>query len=61
MVNPEGQIEGTPELLRSAGYATLNKQARQAVMTHAFAEEAAETIQAVMVEVTWENTCPSGA
>ena len=61
VVNPEGQIEGTPELLRSAGYATLNKQARQAVMTHAFAEEAAETIQAVMVEVTWENTCPSGA
>jgi outer membrane biosynthesis protein TonB len=61
VVNPQGQIEGTPELLRSAGYATLNQQARQAVMTHDFTEEAAETLQAVMVEVTWENTCPSGA
>ena len=61
VVNPQGEIEGTPELLRSAGYATLNKQARQTVIAHSFAEQAAETVQAVMVEVTWENACPNGA
>ncbi|WAS05103.1 hypothetical protein LQF76_13975 [Gloeomargaritales cyanobacterium VI4D9] len=57
VVNPQGQIEGTPELLRSAGYATLNKQARQMVVAHSFGEQAAETVQAVMVEVAWENGC----
>ncbi|MEN9215884.1 MAG: hypothetical protein Q6K90_01025, partial [Gloeomargarita sp. HHBFW_bins_162] len=58
VVNPQGQIDGTPELLRSAGYASLNRQARQAVMNHAFTEYAAETVQALMVEVAWENSCP---
>ncbi|MEN9214989.1 MAG: hypothetical protein Q6J74_05195 [Gloeomargarita sp. DG02_1_bins_92] len=57
VVNPQGQIEGTPELLRSAGYATLNRIARNAVASHSFAEYAADTVQAVMVEVNWENVC----
>ncbi len=60
VVNPQGQIEGTPELLRSTGYATLNRQARQVTAAYTFTEYAAETIQAVMVEVNWENVCPEG-
>ena len=59
VVNPQGQIEGTPELLRSSGYATLNRQARQLVTAHGFSDYAGETLQAVMVEVSWDNPCPS--
>ncbi|APB33920.1 hypothetical protein GlitD10_1596 [Gloeomargarita lithophora Alchichica-D10] len=57
LVNPQGQIEGTPELLRSAGYATLNRKARGLVTGYGFGDQAAETIQAVLVEVAWENIC----
>jgi outer membrane biosynthesis protein TonB len=59
VVNPQGQIEGTPELLRSSGYATLNRQARQLVLDQELSQYAGETIQAVMVEVSWDNRCPS--
>lgn len=59
VVNSQGQIEGTPELLRSSGYATLNRQARQLVLEQELSQYAGETIQAVMVEVSWDNRCPS--
>ncbi len=60
-VNPQGQIQGTPELLRSAGYATLNQKARSLVTNYSYTEHAAETVQAVLVEVNWENVCPGAS
>lgn len=60
-VNPQGQIQGTPELLRSAGYATLNQKARSLVTNYSYAEHAAETVQAVLVEVNWDNVCPGAS
>ncbi|MCS6782946.1 MAG: hypothetical protein RMI89_03535 [Gloeomargarita sp. SKYBB_i_bin120] len=60
LVNPQGELAEPPELLRSSGYATLNQKARRLVTGYDFKTYAAETPQALMVEVAWENTC-SGA
>lgn len=57
LVNPQGELVGKPELLRSSGYATLNQKAHQLVTSYDFQSYAADSPQALMVEVAWEDTC----
>ncbi|MCS7030615.1 MAG: hypothetical protein NZL92_03650 [Gloeomargarita sp. SKYG116] len=60
LVNSQGEFVEPPELLRSSGYASLNQKARSLVTSYDFKNYAADTPQAVMVEVAWEDTCGAG-